>query len=108
MTETSAQPALLPVRRRPLFAFVVGTGLQFAWWCIVDLLYVRFNLKRLEHTILIAPLLALLLQILLPAYPTRRRRIVAGALLGLMSTAIAVLLVGLLGLPFHFAIGGRF
>ena len=104
----SAQTAGPPIHRRPWFAVAVGSALQFASWCIVDVLYVRFEMHHVEPAILIAPIVALVLQILLPAYPTRRRRIVAGVLLSLTSTAIAVVLVILFGLPFHFAIGGRF
>lgn len=104
----SAQTAGPPIHRRPWFAVAVGSALQFASWCIVDVLYVRSDMEHLEAAILIAPLLAIALQLLLPAYPTRRRRIVAGVLLSLTSIAIAVILVILFGLPFHFAIGGQF
>jgi hypothetical protein len=101
------QGQLNPFYRRVWFALALAVGVQFAAWCIADWLYVRFGVYQIESALAILPFLALALGILLPAHTTRRRRIVGGTLIGISSTMIAVLLVVMFCIPFHFAIGGK-
>ena len=98
---------LQPFYRSVWFAFALAVGVQFTAWCIGDWLYVRFGVYQIDSALAIVPLLALALGILLPAHTARRRRILWGTTIGISSTVIAVLLVIMFGIPFHFAIGGR-
>jgi hypothetical protein len=94
----------IPIRQRWWFAWLVATVGQFLAWCIADVFYVRFGARTHDSLLLVAPALAILTIALL--LRPRADWLLMAVVLGIASTAAAVVLVLYLGIPFHFALGG--
>ena len=96
----------LPVYHRPSGLFVMAVLLQFGTWCVVDVLWVRFDARHFEGLVFMSPIVSLFVVTSLLDGPTLAARVVRGLLLSAGATVVAVVVILTLGTLFHFMIGG--
>lgn len=96
----------IPIYRRASGLFIIGVLLQFGIWCAVDVLWVRFDGREFEGVAFASPIVSLLVVIRLLDAPTFLAKVARGIVLSVGTTVVAIILVLVLGIPFHFMIGG--
>lgn len=102
----NAESIAVPFFRRWWFVFITGALVQFLAWCVADVFYVRFALREIERLLFVVPPLVLVANVWL--LRPQANWLLLAVWLTLLSTGTAFVLVLYLGVPFHFAIGGRF
>ncbi len=86
---------------------LLSAAVQFAAWCLVDIVWVRLGIRSVDRVLLVAPVLSVVAH----TWAMRARSfgpIATAVGLGLGSTALAILLVLVVGVQLHVALGGSF